>query len=455
MDLKDKHVVVLGLGRSGQAVCRFLLSRQARVTASEIKSLTELLADKKIRELKEAGVTLEAGGHRWETLAQADLIVLSPGVPPLPELEKLKAQGKKILPEIELAYHFLKGKIVSITGSNGKSTTATLTHKILSEGGLPAFLAGNIGFPLTNLVDSSSPSDIYVVELSSFQLTYIEQFTAEVAVLLNITPDHLDWHPSFDHYKEAKQRLILSQPENSLAILNRDDAHVWELNAARKALVWAFSLSRPVTPGMYLEKDWLYLHLDQPTKFLHRQEVPLFGPHNLENIMAAALVGKYFGLPDSRIKNSILTFRGLEHRLEKVTSIDGITFFNDSKATNVDATLKSIQSFEENLILILGGRDKGSDFKQLIPALKNRVKAAILLGEAKEKIQKALAGTVPLHPVSSLVEAVERGYSLARPGDVVLLAPACTSFDMFKNFEERGRRFKEAVLALKERVQPK
>jgi UDP-N-acetylmuramoylalanine--D-glutamate ligase len=206
---------------------------------------------------------------------------------------------------------------------------------------------------------------------------------------------------------------------------------------------------------MYFQKEWLYLHLDQQEKFLQYQEIPLFGPHNLENIMAATLVGLSFGLSPSQIKNSILTFQGLEHRLEKVTSIAGVTFFNDSKATNIDATLKSIQSFDQDLIIILGGRDKGGDFKQLIPAIKKRVKAAVLLGEAKEKIHAALQGIIPLYPVSSLTQAVETSYSLASPGDIVLLAPACTSFDMFKNFEERGQKFKEEVLSLKNRLRPK
>lgn len=453
MEFKNKQIVVVGLGRTGKAVCRFLLKREAQVTASEKKQLEELIQDEETRALLQAGLTIEAGGHQGKTFEQADMIILSPGVPPLPELEDLKKNGKPVIPEIELAYQFLKGKIVGITGSNGKSTTATLTHKILKEGGLRAFLAGNIGFPLINLVDSATSKDIYVVELSSFQLTYIEKFKVDVAVLLNITPDHLDWHPSYNHYQEAKFKLVLSQDEKALAILNRDDQVVWSLQTQKKGEVWAFSLTQEVRKGIYLKDNWLYFNFEAPKKFIHLQEIPLLGFHNLENIMASALVGFYFGLDTPSIRNSILTFSGLEHRLEKVTSIKGITFFNDSKATNIDATLKSIRSFSENIILILGGRDKGGDFRQLIPEIKNRVKAAILLGEAKDKIHQALQGIISLYPVSSLNQAVEKSYSLASPGDIVLLAPACTSFDMFQNFEERGQKFKEAVFALKEKAE--
>jgi len=455
MEFKNKQIVVVGLGRTGKAVSRFLLQRQAKVIASEKKSREELIQDKEIKILLQDGLIIEAGGHRKKTFEQADMIIISPGVPPLPELENLKAKGKQVMPEIELAYQFCKGKIVGITGSNGKSTTATLTHKILKEGGLRAFLAGNIGFPLINFVDSATPEDVYVVELSSFQLTYIEKFKVDVAVLLNITPDHLDWHPSYEHYQEAKFKLVLSQDEKALTILNQDDPVVWSLQAQKKGEVLAFSLTQEVKKGMYLKGNWLHVNLGHPQKFLNRQEIPLLGSHNLENIMASALVGYYFGVDTSSIRNSILTFSGLEHRLEKVTSIKGITFFNDSKATNIDATLKSLRSFADNIILILGGRDKGGDFRQLIPEIKRRVKAVILLGEAKDKIHQGLQGIIPLYPVSTLNQAVETSYSLASLGDIILLAPGCTSFDMFQNFEERGQKFKEAVLTLKEKVETK
>lgn len=451
MDLEGKRVLVVGLGRTGEALCRFLLNQGASVTVSEKKRPEELGA--KISFWKEHGVEVEAGGHSQETFLQADLIVLSPGVPWLPELEAAKEHGIKIISEIELASRFLSGKVVGITGSNGKSTTATLTHKILKEGGLKAYLAGNIGIPLVSFVEGSEDDYIYVTELSSFQLKFIEKFRASISVLLNITPDHLDWHPSFKDYRASKKNLLTSQGQGDSAILNRDDPLVWPLRKEGKFEVYGFSRKDKVSPGCFLQGDWIVLSNTKEEELVRASEIPLLGIHNQENIMASALVGNILGVPLFRIKDSIKNFQGLEHRLEKVTTFKGIDFYNDSKATNVDATLKSIQSFDQKIILILGGRDKGGDFKKLKKPIKKRVKEVVLIGEAREKIQKALKGTVPMKMASSMEEAVSLGYSLAEPGDVVLLAPACTSFDMFQNFEERGTVFKQKVLSLERKAQ--
>jgi UDP-N-acetylmuramoylalanine--D-glutamate ligase len=451
MDLEGKRVLVVGLGRTGEALCRFLLNQGASVTVSEKKRPEELGA--KISFWKEQGVEVEAGGHSQETFLQADLIVLSPGVPWLPELEAAKEHGIKIISEIELASRFLSGKVVGITGSNGKSTTATLTHKILKEGGLKAYLAGNIGIPLVSFVEGSEDDYIYVTELSSFQLKFIEKFRASISVLLNITPDHLDWHPSFKDYRASKKNLLTSQGQGDSAILNRDDPLVWPLRKEGKFEVYGFSRKDKVSPGCFLQGDWIVLSNTKEEELVRASEIPLLGIHNQENIMASALVGNILGVPLFRIKDSIKNFKGLEHRLEKVTTFKGIDFYNDSKATNVDATLKSIQSFDQKIILILGGRDKGGDFKKLKKPIKKRVKEVVLIGEAREKIQKALKGTVPMKMASSMEEAVSLGYSLAEPGDVVLLAPACTSFDMFQNFEERGTVFKQKVLSLERKAQ--
>jgi len=451
MDLDRKRVLVVGLGRTGEALCRFLLHQGASVTVSEKKKAEELGA--KISSWKEQGIEVETGGHSQETFLKADLIVLSPGVPWLPELEAAKKQGIKIIAEIELASRFLKGKIVGISGSNGKSTTATLTHKILKEGGLNAYLAGNIGVPLISFVEESKDDQIYVTELSSFQLKHTEKFRASISVLLNITPDHLDWHPSFKDYRDSKKKLLTNQGEGDSAVLNRDDPLVWPLKKEKKFQVYGFSQKHRVSPGCFLQGDWIVLSGTKEAQLIRTSEIPLFGIHNQENIMASALVGYILGVPLFKIKDSIKNFQGLEHRLEKVATFKGIDFYNDSKATNVDATLKSIQSFEQKIILILGGRDKGGDFKKLKKPIKKRVKGIILLGEAKEKIQKALRGTVPITVASSMEEAVRLGYSLAEPGEVVLLAPACTSFDMFQNFEERGMVFKQKVLNLGKEAQ--
>lgn len=446
MNLEGKRVLIVGLGSTGEALCSFLLYHGAQVKVSEKKMPEEI--GQKISSWEQKGVSVEAGAHDQKSFMEADLIVPSPGVPWIPELEAARANGVKIISEIELAYKFLKGKIVGITGSNGKSTTATLTKKILEEGGFKTYLAGNIGTPLISFVDNSQDDHIYVTEISSFQLEHIEEFRVSVSVLLNISPDHLDWHPSFEDYYEAKKKLITSQRENDVAILNRDDPLVWALKEEGKFQVYSFSRHSKVSPGCFLNGEWIVLSNKEEEKLIRTSVIPLLGIHNQENIMASALVGHIMGIPPSTIKDPIKSFQGLEHRLEKVTSIRGIDFYDDSKATNVDATSKSIQSFDRSIILILGGRDKGGNFKKLIKPVKENVKRIILLGEAKEKIKTALEGIVPMETVSSIEEAVRLGYSRAKPQEVVLLAPACTSFDMFQNFEERGEVFKHEVLSL-------
>lgn len=447
MDLEDKKVLVVGLGRTGKALCDFLIQQGARVKVSEKKPLNELA--KNCSGWEKKGIEIEAGQHKIESFLEADLIVPSPGVPILPEMESARKRGVRLLSEIELAYSFLKGTVVGITGTNGKSTTATLTHKILKEGGFQAFLAGNIGTPLISFVENSRDNHIYVTEVSSFQLKLIEQFRAKISVLLNISPDHLDWHPSFDDYYDSKRNLIATQQEDDIAILNQDDPLVWALKETGKLQIYAFSQKDEVERGCFLRGNWIMLKDSQEENLVRWNEIPLFGIHNLDNVMASALVGHAMGLPISRIRASISRFKGLEHRLEKVTAIREIDFFNDSKATNVDATLKSIRSFNRKIILILGGRDKGGDFKKLKEPIEENVKNIILIGEAREKIRKALEGSAPFQTVSSLKEAVRAGYSKAEAGDVVLLAPGCTSFDMFHDFEERGKIFKQEVLSLK------
>jgi UDP-N-acetylmuramoylalanine--D-glutamate ligase len=450
MNLKDKKVCVVGFGRTGESLARFLLKQKAKTKVSEKKKLEEL--SQNIDSWREKGLEFECGGHNLASFLEADLIVVSPGVPFIPELKIAKERGVRIISEIELAYKFLKGKIVGITGTNGKSTSATLTQKILKDGGCEAFLAGNIGTPLIDFVENSREDHIYVTEISSFQLYHIEEFKADVSVLLNISPDHLDWHSTFDDYYEAKKKLILSQKNEPRAILNRDDPLVWPLRKKIKPDVFAFSRKRKVSPGCFLQKERIILCNTKKEELIKIAEMPLFGVHNQENVMASALVGHIFGIPISRMRKSIKNFKGLEHRLEKVLTLEGIDFYNDSKATNVDATLKSIQSFDRKIILVMGGRDKGGDFKKLRKAIKEKVKKIILIGEAKEKIRGALDSIVEFSASSSLEEAVAIGFSEAGPGEVVLLAPACTSFDMFENFEERGKVFKREVFDLEKRL---
>jgi len=451
MDLEDKKVLVVGFGRTGEALCNFLLQRGAKVKLSEKKTREEL--GPTITDWEKKGVAIETGTHNTESFTEADLIVPSPGVPWIPELDAAAKKGVRILSEIELAYSFLKGKIVGITGTNGKSTTATLTYKILKEGGYQAFLAGNIGTPLINFVENSLENHVYVTEVSSFQLKHIEQFRAAVSVFLNVSPDHLDWHLSFDDYYESKKKLLSTQGDNDTTILNKDDPLIWGLKEEGKPRVYAFSRKTEVKKGCSLREDWLILKDSREEKLMKTSEIPLFGIHNLENVMASSLVGYCMGIPVARIRESVKSFHGLEHRLEKVATIGKVEFYNDSKATNVDASIKSIQSFDRKIILVLGGRDKGGDFKKLRDPVAEKVKKVILIGEARDRIRKALEGSVPLETVSSYREAVRLGYSEAKAGEVVLLAPACTSFDMFQNFEERGTVFKNEVHALKKNTE--
>lgn len=450
MNLEGKKVLVVGFGRTGEALVRFLLEKKAKIKVSEKKKLEEL--GQNIDTWRKKGLSFEEGEHHLASFLEADLIVVSPGVPFIPELKAARKQGVRIISEIELAYQYLKGKIVGITGTNGKSTTATLTQKILKDGGLKAFLAGNIGTPLIDWAKTSQDDHVYVTEISSFQLYHIEEFKVDVSVFLNISPDHLDWHSNFDDYYEAKKKLILSQKNGPRAILNRDDPLVWPLRKKIESDVFAFSRKREVTPGCFLHQGRIFLADPQKEELMKVSEIPLFGVHNQENVMASALVGHVFRIPLARMRESIKNFKGLEHRLEKILTLEGIDFYNDSKATNVDATLKSIQSFDRKIILVMGGRDKGGDFKRLKKVIKEKVKKIILIGEAREKIKEALNGLVEFLDSSSLKEAVDIGFSEAKPGEVVLLAPACTSFDMFENFEERGSAFKKEVFNLEKQL---
>ena len=451
MNLEGKKVLVVGLGRTGEALCRFLLSRKARITVSD-KRQPEDLGDA-VGLWTKRGVAIQAGSHRLSHFIESDLIVPSPGVPLLPELEKAKTAGIPVISEVELAFRFLKGKIVGITGSNGKSTTATLAHKILRDGQMDAYLAGNIGTPLISFVEDSAVHHIYVIELSSFQLEFIQHFSALAAVFLNLTPDHLDWHRSWNGYREAKKKLIHRLKPEATAILNRDDPEVWTTADETKARIWGFSRKEELEEGCSIKNGWIVLSDKSDIRVMEKTEIPLPGEHNLENVMASILVARLFSVPTDSIRRSILDFPGLEHRLERVLDLGGIDFYNDSKATNVEATQTSIDSFDRKIVLILGGRDKGGDFTKLKEQIKDRVKKIILIGEAKEIIRHALDNLVPFIDAGTLKEAVTAGFSSAAPGDVVLLAPGCTSFDMFTNFEERGTIFKKEVLALKKRIQ--
>jgi UDP-N-acetylmuramoylalanine--D-glutamate ligase len=446
MELRDKNVLIVGFERTGEALARFLAGRGARIRVSE-KKPAEALGDR-IRDFEARGVVFETGGHAADSFLAADLIVPSPGVPPIPEIRAAREKGVPILSEIELAYLFLRGRIVGVTGSNGKSTTATLVYRILKDAGLRAHLAGNIGRPLVSFADKSRDGDIYVTELSSFQLEYTERFRPAVAALLNVSENHIDWHGSFESYFAAKKKLITRLGPEGRAVLNREDARVWGLGGETAAPVYGFSRKRRLARGADVEDGWLVVHDGGAEKVVRTSAIRLPGAHNLENVLAAALIGHLCGAPAASMARTIRGFRGLEHRLEDVRRVGGVRFVNDSKATTVDATLKALASFDRPVVLILGGRGKGGDFSPLRPAVRKRARAVVLVGEAADKIEKALGGVVPVVRAADYREVVRAAVGLARRGDVVLLAPAATSWDMFKDFEERGRTFKREVRRL-------
>jgi len=450
MELKDRRVLVVGFERTGEALCEFLLARGARVRVTEKRPASEL--GEKTGLWRQRGVVFETGGHRPESFLGADLIVPSPGVPPLPGILAARAKAVPVLSEIELAFRFLKGRIVGVTGSNGKSTTVTLTHKILKEAGLKSRLAGNIGTPLVSFVERSRDDHIYVTEVSSFQLEYTERFRPAVSAFLNISENHIDWHGTFDGYFEAKKKLVLRQGRQDHAILNRDDHRVWGLAKEAAAAVHGFSRKRRVRNGAFVDQGRIVLDGRPPVGLLAAGRVPLPGAHNLENVMAAALIGRALNVPAASIRRSVLSFRGLEHRLEDVMTVRGVRFVNDSKATTVDATIKALASFDRPVVLILGGRGKGGDFSPLRREVRRKARAVILVGEAADKIREALGGVVPVEPAADYRDVVRKAFDAAAPGDVVLLAPACTSWDMFRDGEERGRTFKREVRLLAARV---
>ena len=447
MDLGGKKVLVVGLARTGEAAAEVLLRRGARVTITEKKTREAL--GSKADYWTGRGAALETGGHTPAAFLGADLIIPSPGVPRLPEFAEARRRGIPVLSEIELASAFLKGAIVGITGTNGKSTTTTLLHRIMKSTGRRAFLAGNIGTPLLSFADRSRDDDLYITEISSFQMEYVRDFRASTALLLNISGNHLDWHDSMDDYVAAKAKLILGQRSGDKAVLNREDPRVWALKDRAASDVFAFSSRRPVRRGAFFREGWITFRDGDDRRLLPASEIKLPGLHNRENVLAAALAARILGAASSRIRTAVRGFRGLEHRLESVVTVNGVLFVNDSKATTVDAALKALASFTRPMVLILGGKDKGSDFRPLRPAVKRGVKSVVLIGAAKDKIRAVLEGTVPLVEARTYPEAVRSAFSAASPGDIVLLAPACTSWDMFNNFEERGRAFKREARRLR------
>lgn len=445
-------MLVVGLGKSGVASALFLKARGARVTVSDTKSQDELRGE--IPKLLDQGITLETGGHGERTFRGQDLIVVSPGVPvDAPQLAQARERGIPVIGEIELAARFLKGRIVAITGSNGKTTTTALTGEVIAMGGRESLVGGNIGTAAISLVDQSTDGSYVVLEVSSFQLETIETFRPFIAVVLNITPDHLDRHSTFEAYVDAKARIFENQTGEDFAVLNADDPTCVGLAGRTRARKIWFSRKTEVESGAWVRSGQIvFRDGGQEREIMPVSKIKLKGAHNLENVLAAVCAGMLVHTEPQRIRRAVQEFKAVEHRLEYVATVRGVEFYNDSKATNVDATIKALESFSANIHLILGGKDKGSDYTVLKPLLKERVRRVYTIGAAAEKIEAHLGDAVEVVRAGTLDAAVKRAAASAQEGDIVLLAPACASFDQFENYEHRGRVFKQTVQALAEQA---
>jgi len=444
IELRNKRVLVVGLARTGIATALFCAARGARVTATDTRTEKEL--GDAVAALRKAGVALELGGHRQERIFNTDLIIPSPGVPSDASLLQFaRSKGVTIWSEIELAYRFLKGRLVGITGSNGKTTTTSLIEHILRTAGFSTILAGNIGTPLISCVGKSSDETLTVAELSSFQLELIEKFRPNISVFLNLTPDHLDRHHTLESYGRAKARIFENQVESDSAVLNADDPGTTPYAPAKPQVFW-FSRKQRVAQGAFAkENDIVFRREGTEESILKLADIPLAGAHNVENVLAAVAATRLAGAEPAAIAKGVRSFAGVEHRLEFVAEIGGVRFYNDSKATNVDATLKALDAFPGRILVILGGKDKGSDYTLLQAPLRDKAILALLIGAAAGKIEKQIAGSVAIEQAGTLERAVEIAAHAAQPADIVLLAPACASFDQFQNYEHRGRVFKELV----------
>src|SRR6266446_4375562 len=434
MDLNNKRVLVVGLGKSGVASALFLKSRGARVTVSDSKPEAELRDE--ILLLLEHGITVETGGHGDRTFRGQDLIVVSPGVPvDAPQLVQARNLGEKVIGEIELAAQFLPGPTVAISGANGKTTTTSLAGEIIAAGKFSIVVGGNIGTPAISLVDRAGPATWTVLEVSSFQLETIVEFRPRIAVILNITPDHLDRHKTFANY------------------VNANDPTTAGLSDRTRAQLFWFSRKKEIEKGAFARGAHIYFrdgHRER--EIMPLPEVPLKGAHNLENVLAGVSIGMLVGCQPEQIRHAVRNFKAVEHRLEFVARFAGVDYYNDSKATNVDATIKALEAFpaddRPHLHLILGGKDKGSDYTLLNELLRQRVKRVYTIGAAAAKIETQIQGAAEIDHAETLENAVRRASESAVAGDVILLAPACASFDQFQSYEHRGRVFKETVHSL-------
>jgi UDP-N-acetylmuramoylalanine--D-glutamate ligase len=442
MDWKGLKVLVVGLGKSGLAAIELLVEKGAHPLATDSRPLSQLPGAGPFLEQRHVPFLEQSAAFQ-----AANWIVLSPGVPvDLPEVNQARERGAHVLGEVELAGPYLRGPRIGITGSNGKTTTTAWTGHILKESGVACQVGGNIGWPPAAMIATSRDDQWNVLELSSFQLETIQEFAVDISVTINITPDHLDRHHTFEAYVSAKRRIVETQRAGSWAVLNLDDAAVAQFARSTRASTFWFSLERPVPNGFWFDGRMIFFESGSGrVPWMPVEEVPLPGRHNVQNLMASAAAAHLAGVPIETIRKTAVTFPGVEHRIEFVRETAGVRYYNDSKATNVDATLKAIDAFPGGLWIILGGKDKGSDYTPLREPLREKAKGVLLIGAAAGKIAGEVEGAAPLIHCGTLEAAVQRASESARAGDIVLLAPACASFDQFQNYEERGRMFKTFV----------
>ena len=454
MEVTGRKVLVVGAARSGIAAAKFLIDRGAVVALYDQKPIENWSKD--ALALKESGVGLVPGDIPTWLLDQLDLVIVSPGVPAsIIPIRYAERAGAEVIGEVELASRFLKGRIVAITGSNGKTTTTSLIGELLRNGGLKVQVGGNIGRPLISMVEQSTDDGWTVVELSSFQLETIKSFHPSIAVVLNVTPNHMDRYETFNDYAGAKHRIFMNQTANETAILNADDPTVSSWRSGLNARVLSFSVKSELSDGVFLRGNTLVLRTGNSEQSLvDVREMKLRGVHNAENVAAALAAGIACGVDVSSMRKTVSAFDPVEHRLEFVDEIQKIRFYNDSKATSVDATLKALEAFALDpgkVVLILGGRGKKAPYAPLAELVRSKVRSLILIGEDAETIADELGALAPIERATDMKDAVNRSFTAAEPGDTVLLAPACASFDMFDSFEHRGKVFKSEVSELKSR----
>lgn len=441
--IEDKHVLVAGFARTGLAVVEFLRRHRCRITVSESKPA----ADFPDAAQKHPDVEFEFGGNKLDTFLKPDVIILSPGIPDtIPPLAEARRKGIPIISEIELASRYIKGTMIGITGTNGKSTTTELTAAMLREGGKEAYACGNLGPPVISHCADSKPADYYVIELSSFQLETITTFRPHIAAVLNLAEDHLDRYPDLESYFQAKMRIFENQKDSDFAILNFDDPYLRERTASIKSSKFWFSRSEIPPSGIYAHEGIIKVIAGWPV--VNFSLAKLKGVHNLENTLCASSIALLCGVRNKDMQRALERFQGLRHRMELVAEVEGVGYYDDSKATNVDSVVKSLQSFPGNILLILGGKDKGCDYRLLRNLVRERVKVLLLIGEARQRIEKALGDVKTPKICDTLEQAVQTAHDLSAPGDVVLLSPACSSFDMFRDYEHRADVFRAAVSGL-------